>query len=109
MKSFYSFTVRIFETEKTEEINPDSTLKKKIKFKYYNPKAKDVKFTGDFDNWELKQMNRNSSGVWVIAVDLAPGKYSYKFVVDGQWKKDPKNPNSQSDGFGGESSVLELK
>jgi hypothetical protein len=29
---------------------------------------------------------------WVFTVNLQPGKYRYKFVVDGKWIIDPHNP-----------------
>lgn len=32
------------------------------------------------------------NGAWEAQVDLAPGEYQYKFVVDGVWIPDPENP-----------------
>ena len=97
------------QTEKTEEIKSGSVAKNKIKFKYYNPKAKEVKLTGDFNSWRLRSMAKGKDGIWVVVVDLAPGRYAYKYVVDGQYIKDNKNPKSEPDGYGGERSVLEVK
>ena len=38
---------------------------------------------------------------------LAPGRYMYKFVVDGtNWKQDPTAKESADDGFGGKNSVV---
>ena len=97
------------QAEKTEEVKSDPSSKNKIKFKYYNPKAKEVKLTGDFNSWRLRSMAKGKDGIWAVAVDLAPGRYAYKYVVDGQYIKDNKNPKSEPDGYGGERSVLEVK
>jgi len=99
----------IEQREKTEEVKSDPSSKNKIKFKYYNPKAKEVKLTGDFNSWRLRSMAKGKDGIWAVAVDLAPGRYAYKYVVDGQYIKDNKNPKSEPDGYGGERSVLEVK
>ncbi len=43
---------------------------------------------------------------WSTTLDLAPGTYSYKFVVDGTtWLADPNNPNTEDDGYGGVNSL----
>jgi hypothetical protein len=37
---------------------------------------------------------------------LEPGKYFYKFIVDGDWITDPGNQNAEDDGHGNINSVL---
>jgi len=46
---------------------------------------------GDFNNWNPKKhpMQNNENGIWSKTLVLSPGKYEYKFFVDGMWKKDP--------------------
>jgi len=39
-------------------------------------------------------------------VSLNPGKYTYKFFVDGQWMIDPANDEWESNWEGRENSVL---
>lgn len=34
-------------------------------------------------------------GLWGIMLYLKLGKWRYKFVVDGEWIHDPKNPNKE--------------
>jgi len=48
----------------------------------------------------------DGDGVYEVTLPLAPGTYQYKFVVDGNWLQDPKNPEGTDDGFGGQNSVL---
>ncbi len=56
--------------------------------------AKDVRVTGSFANWtepgfQMKRVN----GQWQVDVHLAPGKHTYKFIIDGVWTVDPENAN----------------
>lgn len=53
--------------------------------------AKRVSLCGDFNGWsqEATPMTREDSGYWKTTLTLAPGRYEYKFVVDGEWIPDP--------------------
>jgi glycosidase len=47
-----------------------------------------------------------TAGSWSVELELDPGSYEYKFVIDGtDWVADPGNPNTVDDGFGGVNSV----
>ncbi len=64
----------------------------KVEFSYFNPEASHVQLVGDFNSWQPGEgwnMIRDASGEWMISADLKPGRYRYKFVVDGQWIQDP--------------------
>jgi Glycogen recognition site of AMP-activated protein kinase len=43
---------------------------------------------------------------WVCRIDLEPGKYSYKFIIDGNWILDPANPVTEEDAAGNVNSIL---
>jgi 1,4-alpha-glucan branching enzyme len=43
---------------------------------------------------------------WTADLNLSPGKYTYKFIVDGKWITDPYNNLREDDGAGGYNSVL---
>ena len=71
-----------------------------VKFIFYAPQAKEVYLAGDFNNWadnvdgvvsnKEHLMTKRKDGVWEKTIVLSPGKYKYKFVVDGNnWFKDP--------------------
>jgi hypothetical protein len=69
--------------------------------------AAEVIVTGTFNNWshtDYRMVYRD--GEWVFPVFLWPGRYSYKFIVDGKWIPDPDNPLWQLNRFGSEDSVL---
>jgi hypothetical protein len=74
-------------------LGPEST-EKGVKFTYYDPAANEVYLAGEFNNWSTTAtpMKRDPDGVWWIILPLPPGRYEYKFVVDGQWMADPMNP-----------------
>ncbi len=62
-----------------------------FKIKGY-PNAKLITLAGSFNGWNayrnffVKQGNE-----WVCRLDLTPGKYPYKLVIDGKWILDPGN------------------
>jgi len=74
-------------------LGPEST-DKGVRFTYYDPAANQVFLAGEFNNWSTTAtpMKRDPDGVWWVILDLPPGRYEYKFVVDGQWMADPMNP-----------------
>jgi 1,4-alpha-glucan branching enzyme len=76
-------------------------------FTYTDPAAKSVYVAGDFNQWNAtaNPMQKDSSGVWTASIPLKPGKYQYKFIVDGDWKQDPLNTQTADDTFGGRNSV----
>jgi AMP-activated protein kinase-like protein len=42
-------------------------------------------------------------------IPLAPGQYTYKFIVDGNWITDPANPKTAEDEAGNVNSVLVIE
>jgi Glycogen recognition site of AMP-activated protein kinase/Domain of unknown function (DUF3471) len=66
-----------------------------------------VILSGTFNNWNQSQFVFARVGdEWVCRIDLEPGKYAYKFIVDGNWILDPANPISEEDAAGNVNSVL---
>jgi Glycogen recognition site of AMP-activated protein kinase/Carbohydrate-binding module 48 (Isoamylase N-terminal domain) len=55
--------------------------------------AKSVILSGSFNNWNEQaiKMHKLSNG-WGIKMDLPPGIYEYKFIVDNVWTHDTDNP-----------------
>lgn len=50
-------------------------------------------------------MTKTDSG-WIAHVRLKPGKYWYKFIIDGNWNIDNDNMLHENDGMGNENSVF---
>lgn len=49
-----------------------------------------------------------SGGVWSKHLELKPGVYEYRFVVDGTWVDDPSALQHIANPFGGNNSVLRI-
>jgi chromosome partitioning protein len=73
------------------------------------PAARTVRLTGEFINWSpegIRMEKDGEDGLWKAAVDLEPGEYEYRFIIDGVWIKDPRNVDSVLNEFGQENSLL---
>lgn len=95
--------------EPTEQTMP---AKKGAVFTFYGAGAQKVEIAGDFNNWVSStegQMENIEKGVWARVLHLDPGKYQYKFVVDGKWIIDPKNPKIERDLSGNVNSLVEIQ
>ena len=68
-----------------------------------------VNLAGEFNSWSTSAdpMQKQADGSFTLARKLAPGKYQYKFVVDGtNWKEDPNAKETADDGYGGKNAVV---
>lgn len=85
--------------------------RRKVTFNLDAPHTKEVIIAGDFNGWDSKKhaMRQNAEGTWQKSLMLAPGKYEYKFRVDGQWVEDPHNNHSCSNCFGTRNSIIEIR
>ena len=80
-----------------------------VTFTCAEPGAGRVCLAGEFNGWsDSANPMTNKDGVWTLKLDLAPGSYQYKFVVDGNWKQDAANPEAAPDGFGGNNSIMKV-
>jgi enterochelin esterase-like enzyme len=72
--------------------------------------AEAVAIYGSFNDWiQTKNYCLKKADGWVCHVDLAPGKYTYKFLVDGIGLNDPTNAATEDDGHGVIDSVIVVK
>ncbi len=69
--------------------------------------ASRVVLSGSFINWSPTSlpMVKTDSG-WILTIALKPGKYWYKFIIDGNWRTDPDNLQNENDGLGNMNSVM---
>ena len=85
-------------------VTPDGVM-----FTVDAPDAAHVQVVGDFNNWapdggEMEPVGR----IWKKMLKLAPGRYRYRYVIDGQWRTDPRNAAVEPGPFGGDDSLLVL-
>lgn len=89
-------------------------------FRFRSPAARTVQIAGDWkgNNWGrgdaeagevlVGLMERaEPKGIWEITLDLNPGRYRYRFVIDEvKYVLDPDNPRIVDDGMGGRANLL---
>jgi hypothetical protein len=69
--------------------------------------ARQVLLTGSFNDWNEGELQmKKVEGGWALDYVIGPGDHQYKFIVDGAWMVDPKNPMVMYDDRGNNNSVL---
>ena len=72
--------------------------------------AQVVAIYGSFNDWiQTKNYCAKESDGWVCRIDLTPGKYTYKFLVNGVGLNDPANSATEDNGNGQMDSVIIIK
>ncbi|HUT71290.1 MAG TPA: glycogen-binding domain-containing protein [Desulfatiglandales bacterium] len=86
----------------------EKAKRRRATFSLEAPNAREVAVGGDFNKWnaEADPMKKDKRGVWKKTVMLEPGRYEYKFLVDGQWRNDPNNEQTCANCFGTHNNVL---
>jgi 1,4-alpha-glucan branching enzyme len=104
-----------------DRLPPPHRVQGGILFQFDAPAAQRVNLAGEFNDWggtligpfdpTIDPMTKNEKGIWKIVSPLKPGRYEYKFVLDGGvvWKHDPNNAERVDDSFGGYNSVIVIK
>lgn len=70
------------------------------------PGAAQPLVAGSFTEWSAVPMFEAPGGAWSRSFHLAPGRYAYKLIVNGDWVTDPSNPETTVDPEGNVNSVL---
>jgi chromosome partitioning protein len=98
--------------EKMKEILKEKLPKfREITFCVFAPEAKEVYVASDFNAWQLDENSRMSqeNGTWTKKLRLWPGRYHYRFVIDGRWTEDTNNPDKEMNPYGEMDSLIEVK
>lgn len=77
-------------------------------FTYPDAAAERVHVIGQFNDWSRTRdpLTRAPDGTWTITLSLDPGRYEYKFTVDGAEVLDPANPERVPNPFGDFNNIL---
>lgn len=92
-------------------ITKKATKGTNVTFSIEAPKANKVMLAGSFNKWDhtsIPLKRANKEGVWTREMVLNPGRYEYKFVVDGNWINDPRSRKTVRNPFGTENSLIEV-
>lgn len=91
--------------------SPAKESSKGTEFVCHAPEATAVYLAGTFNDWspEATPLSREEGGPWKVTIPLEPGRYEYKFLIDGQWfcgaeQRRERVPNP----FGSLNYVLEV-
>jgi hypothetical protein len=81
-----------------------------VVFTFHAPAAKQVFLSGDFNQWSTTAtpLRRREDGRWERALALSPGRYEYKYVVDGVWTHDPEAKETVCHPHGWLNSAVEV-
>lgn len=87
-----------------------SKKRRRVAFSIGAPGAAAVSLLGDFNNWKVNAhpMKNDSNGNWNKTLMLHPGRYEYKFLIDGVWQEDPLNPENCPNCFGTRNNVMRV-
>ena len=99
-----------------EKHQPDITgPPREVVVRFKDSIAGDVRIAGDFNGWVPDRGVRSliaSEGqerVWTKVLTLEPGTYQYRYVVDGEWREDPSNPQTAPGPTGQPNSILNVR
>jgi 1,4-alpha-glucan branching enzyme len=92
-----------------EKLHGPQKIADGVLFSLQAPQANKVAVTGEFTNWSREGIPLEVDGednLWKIVLDIQPGEYEYRFIVDGVWIRDPNNRDYIRNEFGQENSLL---
>ena len=75
-----------------------------------NGHCKRVFVVGTFNDWQPQQgrMTRQKDGSFRKRLQLTPGEYRYKFIVDDQWVVDPQAEALVPNAFGTSDAMVRV-
>ncbi|GIX49863.1 glycogen-binding domain-containing protein [Limisphaera sp. 4302-co] len=97
-------------TAKTARKEPAPAAPVGQTFRFNAPTAMSVLLAGDFTHWQQQAipMHKGPDGIWTVTVQLPPGTYHYRFIVDGEWRDDPECTLRVPNPFGSENCVIKV-
>ncbi len=95
---------------KIERIYGPQPLEDGILFVYSGRGARKVQLAGDFNDWnpDRTPLQHIDEETFQIKLPLAPGRYRYRYVVDGSWRNDPANHQVETNPYGDLNNVVDV-
>jgi chromosome partitioning protein len=88
---------------------------RQVVVRFRDEEAQDVRIAGDFNGWVPDRGVRSQveaegeARIWTKVLELEPGTYQYRYVVDGSWREDPENPQVVPGPGGARNSLLVVR
>ena len=98
-----------------EPLSADLLASREVVVRFRDRRASDVRIAGDFNGWVPDKGVRSlveaegETRIWTKILHLSPGRYQYRYVVDGEWREDPENPEGVASNVGGRNSILVVR
>jgi hypothetical protein len=95
--------------------DPTPPALREVVVEFRDAAAEDVRIAGDFNGWvpdrgvESRRLQEGDTTVWRKVLRVPPGTYAYRYVVDGEWRTDPANPDRLPTADGPASSRLTVR
>lgn len=85
-----------------------SGKQKKVSFEFFAPGARKVSVAGTFNGWDPAEtpLRKDGKGKWRVSFLLPPGRYEYRFWVDGTWQNDQRPVHCVPNAFGTWNCIL---
>jgi chromosome partitioning protein len=73
-------------------------------------RASKVLVAGEFNSWSPMStpLRMEEPGIWRTSLPLKPGRYRYRYIVDGKWQTDPHNDRVESNQFGEVDNIIDV-
>ncbi len=96
----------------TKRTTGTTPRKRRITFTLSAEAGHKVAVSGDFNDWDpkgRKMVDKNGDGNYQVTMNLAPGVYEYKFIVDDTWCVDAACKDWVPNSFGTLNSVVHVE
>lgn len=88
--------------------------KKRVNLSFVSEPGHEVLIAGTFNDWEIEDKKKakvmkedaENAGNYNITMFLPAGEHEFKYVVDGEWVRDPNVETVKANPFGSYNMVL---
>lgn len=101
----------IYRFPETERLVSPVVKNDHLIFNYIGKSKENVALCGTFNSWDpfMYKLRETSPGKYSITLKLAPGKYYYQYVINGNYSWDKLNPKTVWNSENMRISVLDVK
>ncbi len=84
--------------------------RRRVRLRFRAPEAKMVCVAGTFNDWQAgaTPLQAEGDGSWSVELELEPGSYEYRYVVDSCWVCDPNAAATVANPFGGKNGLFRV-
>ena len=98
------------QTKLEKKSSPPAAVKREVPIVVRAKGAREVAVTGDFTKWSSEgiRLRKGPNDEWRTILELEPGEYQYRLLIDGSWQDDPLAARRVPNPYGGENCVLKV-